>query len=324
MADDQFIWQERGTSWKGVAIYHVTTSAVVRNQRKAAFGELKWRIADDQVTDAYVEWSELGHRLWDCIQQIPTRYPEIHICAATIMPDHMHMILHVTKRMETTFNLVLRGWVQGCKKAAKACGLVEQVFAEQPFIRVMTYKGQLQTMSEYVKLNPYRMAVRLAYADYFAIQRGIHVAGQDYSAVGNLNLLYEPKKWQVHVHKELVWNAEKGIDQPLRDYKNKCVIHSRHGAVLVSPFISPDEADVRNKALDEKKPIIYILDNGMPNQMRYKPIGNLVEAIGSGRLLILTPWERYIPNKGRCTREECNAMNKMAENIVKDADGIGK
>lgn len=64
MADDQFIWQERGTSWKGVAIYHVTTSAVVRNQRKAAFGELKWRIADDQVTDAYVEWSELGHRLW--------------------------------------------------------------------------------------------------------------------------------------------------------------------------------------------------------------------------------------------------------------------
>ena len=134
MADTTFIWQQKGTPWRGVAIYHVTVSAVSRNPIKAAFGELKWTIEDDQVTNAHVEWAPLGQRIWDCIQEIPRRYPQIHICAARIMPDHLHMVLHVTERMDTTFNLVLRGWVQGCKMAARECGLQEDVFSEKPFI----------------------------------------------------------------------------------------------------------------------------------------------------------------------------------------------
>lgn len=317
MADTTFIWQQKGTPWRGVAIYHVTASAVVRDPVKAAFGELKWTIEDGLVTDAHVEWSPLGQRIWDCIQEIPRRYPQIRICAARIMPDHLHMVLHVTERMETTFNLVLRGWVQGCKKAARDCGLQEEVFSEKPFIRVMTHRGHLQTMVEYVNLNPYRMAVRKAFPEYFAIQRGIEIAGQKYASVGNLYLLYETNMWQVHVHKEWVWDAEKGYDKPLRDYKNRCVIEARKGAILVSPFINQNEVDVRDVALRERLPMIYILDNGMPDQAKYKPTGELTEAIASGRLLLLAPWEEYIPNRGKCSRAECNAMNKMAEAIVK-------
>jgi len=321
--ENEFVWQEKGTPWRGVAIYHITVTAVKRNPENGIFGELKWDVEDEQVCNARVKWSELGYGIWDCIQEIPKRYPQIHVCAATIMPDHVHMILHVTERMDTTFNMVLRGWKQGCKKKAKECKIVEPVFSEKPFIRVMTYKGQLKTMMEYVKLNPYRMAVRLAFSGYFAIQRGVTVAGRAYAAVGNLHLLCEGKKWQVHVHKELVWAAEKGDDKALRDYKNQCVLQSRNGAVLVSPFISKDEVEVRDVAMKEKKPIIYILDNGLPDKMKYKPAGYLTEAIGAGRVLILAPWEEYIPNKGHCTREECVAMNKMAEEIVRGAESIG-
>ena len=84
----------------------------------------------------------------------------------------------------------------------------------------------------------------------------------------------------------------------------------------MSPFISPDEAAVRDVALSEGLPMIYILDNGLPESAKYKPPGNLIEAIAAGRLLLLSPWPHYVPNKGRCTRAEWTAMNAMAETIA--------
>ena len=50
---------------------------------------------------------------------------------------------------------------------------------------------------------------------------------------------------------------------------------------------------------------------------KYKPPGCLIEAIANaGRLLLLSTWPHYVPNKGRCTRAECTAMNAMAETIA--------
>ena len=49
-------WQEKGNSWRGVGIYHVTASAMIRHPQKAAFGELKWQVVDGQIDGAYVEW----------------------------------------------------------------------------------------------------------------------------------------------------------------------------------------------------------------------------------------------------------------------------
>ena len=84
----------------------------------------------------------------------------------------------------------------------------------------------------------------------------------------------------------------------------------------MSPFISPDEAAVRDVALREGLPMIYILDNGLPIGAKYKPPGSLIEAIAEGRLLLLSPWPHPVPNKGRCSRAECTAMNAMAEAIA--------
>ena len=239
--------------------------------------------------------------------------------AARIMPDHVHMVLYVTEPMNLTIRELIRGWAQGCRRVAQACGLQEDVFSDRPFIRVMSCRGQLQTMAEYVKRNPERMAVRLAYPEYFYVQRGIEIAGKQYAAVGNLTLLYEPELMPVHVHREWVLAAERGDNQRLRDYKNSCILHARQGAVLVSPFISPDEAAVRDVALREGLPTIYILDNGLPHNCRYKPAAYLMQALAAGQLLLLSPWPHYVTDKGRCTRAECIAMNQMAEQIAEEA-----
>ena len=55
------------------------------------------------------------------------------------------------------------------------------------------------------------------------------------------------------------------------------------------------------------------------NSAKYKPPGNLIEAIAAGRLLLLSLWPHYVPSKGRCTRAECTAMNTMAEAIANAA-----
>ena len=49
------------------------------------------------------------------------------------------------------------------------------------------------------------------------------------------------------------------------------------------------------------------------NSAKYKPLGCLIEAIAAVRLLLLSPWPHYVPDKSRCTRAECTAMNAMAE-----------
>ena len=57
-------------------------------------------------------------------------------------------------------------------------------------------------------------------------------------------------------------------------------------------------------------------ENYEKNSAKYKPPGSLIEAIATGRLLLLSPWPNHVPNKGRCTRDECTAMNAMAETIA--------
>ena len=117
----------------------------------------------------------------------------------------------------------------------------------------------------------------------------------------------------VHVRSIWVKNAEEhGDDKVLRDYMNSRVQAAREGAVMVSPFISEQEKAVLEVLLKEKRPIIYIADNGFGKY--FKPSAALFDAVADGRMLILSPWS-YDPQKKAVSRAECIAMNKMAEEI---------
>ena len=95
---------------------------MIRHPQKAAFGELKWQVDDGQIDGAYVEWSPLGQCLWDCIQLIPVRHPQIQIVAARIMPDHLHMVLYVTETPTSLFARLSEG---GYKVVANRQKLVD-------------------------------------------------------------------------------------------------------------------------------------------------------------------------------------------------------
>jgi hypothetical protein len=111
----QWQWQEEGTSWKGVGIYHVTLTVM---SREPLLGTLV--IPNNDPAQARVEQTELGRAILDCHRSLPLFCPEIQILQYSLMPDHLHSIWYVRRPMEKSIRYVAQGFWRGAKKAGRA------------------------------------------------------------------------------------------------------------------------------------------------------------------------------------------------------------
>ena len=172
-----------------------------------------------------------------------------------------------------------------------------------------------------VQMNPQRLATKRLKPGYFRVQKDIEIGDRKYDGVGNVAILMGEGFDTVHVRSWMVKAAENGDDKQLRDYMNSRVLLARKGAVMVSPFISPQEKRVMQVLLQEQLPFILLTDNGFRDY--YKPSDGLFDACAAGRLLILSPWA-YEDGKRHISRSECVALNGMAEEICKILDAREK
>ena len=374
----QWQWQEEGTSWKGIGIYHVTLTVT---SREPLLGTLV--IPENNPAQARVEQTELGRAILECQRSLPLFYPEIQILQYCLMPDHLHSIWYVRRPMEKSIRYVAQGFWRAAKKAGRAhsylqaCGRncltgsttnesappslspsappslsptaplllspsappslssiapassrenplrsllgddayygLAPLFTEVPFLRPLSRRGQLQAMIRYVQLNPQRLATKRLMPGFFRVQEGITIAGRTYAGVGNILLLQAAHFATVHVRHDLVDEAAQGRPQALRNYMNGCVLAARQGTVMVSPFISPKEKEVKAVLLAEQHPFIVLADNGFRDY--YKPPSDIFDAVADGRVLVLSPWE-YDAGKRHISRADCVALNAMAEEIA--------
>ena len=329
--NEHWQWQEPGTAWRGIGVYHVTLTVP---SREPLLGALV--IPENNPSLARIERTALGNAVVDELYVMCRHYPAIRILQFCLMPDHLHAVIHVTRTMETSIRAVIRGYWQGVKKLGRAYssslaselnseksnegaeatagegGFPFPVFTERPFIRPLSRRGQLATMIRYVQMNPIRLATKRLHPGYFRVQKGIGIGGRSYDGVGNAALLMAGAYAPVHVRHELVDKARQGNDQELRNYKNGCVLAARRAVVMTSPFISPDEKQVMQVLLRERRPFILLTDNGFRDY--YKPADVLFDACAEGRLLILSPWP-YDGGKRHISRADCVALNEMAEEI---------
>jgi hypothetical protein len=190
---------------------------------------------------------------------------------------------------------------------------LQPVFTEMPFIRPMGHRAQLPNTIRYIDMNPQRLATKRLKPGFFRVQRGIMIGGRSYDGVGNTTLLMAEAFAAVHVRSMMVKAAEQGDVEPLRNYKNSCVLAARKGTVMVSPFISSDEKQVMQVLLQEQLPFICLTDNGFRDY--YKPSDVLFDACAAGRVLILSPWQ-YDASKRHISRTDCVVLNNMAEEIA--------
>lgn len=112
MTPSQWHWQEPGTSWRGCGIYHIT---LVQSDRSVPILGQLTECADP--ADAEVERTELGNAIIHCVAQIPQHHSEIKLLQYTLMPDHIHFIVHVTRQMQMGIMTAVRGFWQGSKAA---------------------------------------------------------------------------------------------------------------------------------------------------------------------------------------------------------------
>ena len=363
---EKWKWQEPGTTWKGIGLYHVTQTIP---DRRPLLGRLE--VPDNDPNKAMVRRTALGNALVDCLLSIQHYHPEVQVLHFCLMPDHLHAVLYVRHIMPTGIKGILRGFWQAVKKLGRAWsvassfvpndirrnsqkesgnsqeetgrqslqdetarleafseGLREQlgdedyyqlppVFTEMPFIHSMGRNTQLPNTIRYIDMNPQRLATKRLKPGFFCVQRGIMIGGRSYDGVGNTTLLMAEKMATVHVRSAMVKAAERGDTEPLRNYKNSCVLAARKGAVMVSPFISTHEKQVMQVLLDEQHPFICLTDNGFRDY--YKPSGVLFDACAAGRVLILSPWQ-YDASKRHISRTDCVALNGMAEEITYNSD----
>lgn len=334
---EKWQWQEPGTAWKGVGVYHITLTVPTR---KPLLGTLV--IPENDPSQARIERTSLGNAVVEELYVMCKHYTAIRILQFCLMPDHLHAVIYVTRAMNTSIRSVVRGYWQGVKKHGRAYtlsvsselnsevmnegekepetkdegskGYPFPIFTERPFIRPLSRRGQLQTMIRYVQMNPQRLATKRLKPGYFRVQKDIEIGGRKYDGVGNVALLTEKHFDVVHVRSVIVKAAEHGDNQALRDYMNSRVLMARKGVLMVSPFISPQEKMVMQVLLKEKHPFVLLTDNGFHDY--YKPADALFDACADGRLLILSPW-LYDDGKRHISRSECVALNAMAEEICR-------
>lgn len=343
--DNNWHWQEPGTAWKGIGIYHMTLTTA---GRRPILGKLE--IPEQDPAKAYVAETPLAKDLVPCLLHLHEHFPEIRVLQFCVMPDHLHAIIHVWRPMPRSIRMVARSFFQAAKRLSSPANIRSSIasalyadiptsadsscrssvaselysdipasadtptplFSEMPFLRPLSRHGQLNAMIRYVQMNPARLATKRLKPGFFCVQPDIDLAGRIYSGVGNTKLLMNARFVQVHVSHDLVNLANAGNPQPLREYMDSCIAAARQGAVLVSPFISKHEKEILSILLAEHLPFILLTDNGFRDY--YKPTDALFDAVAAGRLLILSPWP-YDPTKRGISRSECVALNGMAADI---------
>lgn len=112
---EKWKWQEPGTTWKGVGLYHVTLTIP---DRRPLLGRLE--VPDGNPDKAVVRRTALGNALVDSLLGIPHYHPEVQVLHFCLMPDHLHAVLYVRRTMPTGIRGVVRGFWQGAKKLGRA------------------------------------------------------------------------------------------------------------------------------------------------------------------------------------------------------------
>jgi len=255
---------------------------MVANARQALFGKL----AHDG-TEAVVEKTAIGWALINQQRRLLELCPEIKILADKVMPDHHHMVLQVQRTMTRSIRQVVRGYMQGCKEEARKLGFTENLYDGPPFYRVLTHRGQLHAMIEYVKANAERAWQRRLDPDLFRMHRKTGVCGLLFTSMGNHFLLDWPERQLVEMSREA---SSEQIEERLK----QVLTAAHNGAVTYTAAISKGEQKIARTVREQGYPLVVLLNDGFPqegspHERYYKPGGAYFEACSRGKLLLMEP-----------------------------------
>lgn len=282
--------------YSGKGIYHITMckapgvanfSAIVGNPR----------LAVGETGSAAPKYSPIGCAISRCLRRFPELHPAIRLMQYVIMPDHLHLLLHIKDKMDDILGRKIASFKVLVNKEAQT----EKTFSKGFNDRIIPPSQNLDVVYDYIRENPRRFLIRSVFPEYFCRVNRLRVGERLYQAYGNLQLLKSPFMEAVIVHR---------ADNPdiVRKKMDRWLYLAANGGVLISAFVSKDEKEAFRQAesLDGK----FILMKETLLSEREKPSGHLYELCEAGRLLLLMPIDEAFHNSGY--RGQCLAMNRYA------------
>lgn len=282
-------------NYRSRCIYHITMT-------KAAGIPAFSRIADTPGRPI-VERSPIGMIVEEQIRRFPAFCSELRVLQYVIMPDHIHFAIFAQSELSKALGSYIGMMKVKCGQLAKEQLSIEPPLFEKDFYdRILRRGHKLDTICEYIRQNPFRLLMRRHNPDFFRRVNNINIAGRLWQAYGNLQLLDNPFKGPVVIHR--------ADSDSIRSAKCQRWKHlAENGGVLISPFISQAEKEIRRECEMANGKVI-ILSN-KPFGEREKPAAHDFERCSQGLLLILAPLTPLPAD-----RETFLYLNSIAEAIA--------
>lgn len=290
------------------------------------------RISDSSNPDyPHSELTEEGRCFAAALEDWKARYPQIHIAAESIMPDHIHLCVDVRsylpyglgkavswlfgragrRRFESLILPSLRSG-HGQEPQSASGKIAFPPFFSRGFNDKIAYDNeQWRRQIIYTLDNPRRYLIKRQNGNLFYAKWLISTGGRQYMAKGNIFLLKYPQLEVVRFSRRFA----PGVFERKEEEWRQCV---GNGGVLVSPFIHPKEKAVRDRAIADGGSLIRICENGFSE--RFAPSGEEFGLNAQGRLLLIAAVD-YSTRNEDLTYAKAQSMNRIAE-LVASTDWV--
>ncbi len=302
-------------------IYHIILK---KSENAASFGKVKGdaRIAPGNPGCAFIEESETGKTIAKEIIRLQYIFPILQIYQFVIMPDHVHILLRVKNWSDKHLDFYIQSLVDNISKSyndiintnniitthadnsknPNNTNLFQPGYCDKPLL----LKRSLDSLFRYIKENPHRLAMRQQFPHFFQTIRNLKIGNANYEAYGNLFLLRNPDKITVKI-------SRKFSEEEIIKIRRKYLYHAGKGGILVSPFISRLEKEIRKSSEELSAKIILITHEAFTE--RFKPAAHDFQLCSQGRLLIIS---LGLPAKTKLSREICLTMNALASELASE------
>lgn len=281
--------------YRSRCIYHIT---MTKAQGIPAFSRIVGK-----PEKPILERTPLGSIVECHIRNFQNFCPLLRVLQYVIMPDHIHFAIFAQDQLPKALGSYIGMMKVKCGQVAKdKLSLPSPIFEKDFYDRILRRGHRLDTICNYIRQNPYRLLIRRENPDYFRRINNLEIKGRLWQAYGNIHLLDNPFKAPVIIHRS--------DSESLKTAKCSRWKHlSENGGVLVSPFISQAEKEIRRQCETVNGKVILL--SNKPLGEREKPAAHDFDLCANGRLLILSPME-CLPSG----RETFLYLNSLAESIA--------
>lgn len=257
----------------------------------------------------HIELSPLGIKVKESLERMPQVEPKIELVCYSIMPNHIHFIIAVRGELSRPIGTIIRSFMGATSRSlhmlkaegkiqwnSAAASIARKASTEKPSLWQPGYcigichtEQKLHTRIGYVIENPFFGILETERHDFMKRTMMLTIKGRRYSGYGNMLLLKEPDRLQVFCHRNHpVTHEPYHLTQDFREEKQAILNAAADGVVIITPGISPGEADIMWSVLQNGGYVINIQQEEIPISDKWHPEKERRIYCSQGQMLVLS------------------------------------